>query len=94
MFQMFTGAKVMIVGCKLNDILSLTVPTKQELADEATATSNKEALSKQKLHRKVLDKGVPDDVMPGILDSAVRIKIRKDIATIDYSRVFQLEIVN
>lgn len=30
------------------------------------ATTSKEPLCKQKIHRKVLDKGVPDDVMPGI----------------------------
>lgn len=30
------------------------------------ATTSKEPLCKQKIHRKVLDKGTPDDVMPGI----------------------------
>lgn len=31
------------------------------------ASSTKEPLCKQKLHRKVLDKGLPEDVTPGIL---------------------------
>lgn len=30
------------------------------------ATTSKEPLCKQKLHRKVLDKGLPEDIMPGI----------------------------
>lgn len=30
------------------------------------ATTSKEPLCKQKIHRKVLDKGLPEDVMPGI----------------------------
>lgn len=36
------------------------------------ASSTKEPLCKQKLHRKVLDKGLPEDVMPGILNIKVR----------------------
>ncbi|XP_011499000.1 PREDICTED: ubiquitin domain-containing protein UBFD1-like [Ceratosolen solmsi marchali] len=62
------GAKIMIVGSKLDDVLAVSIPTKQELVDEASS-SNKEPLSQQKIHRKVLDKGVPEDVMPGILES-------------------------
>ncbi|KAF7386839.1 hypothetical protein HZH66_011291 [Vespula vulgaris] len=63
------GAKVMIVGSKLDDVLAVSIPSKQDLADEASSTASKEPLSQQKIHRKVLDKGIPDDVMPGILDS-------------------------
>ncbi|KAI4493177.1 hypothetical protein M0802_009594 [Mischocyttarus mexicanus] len=63
------GAKVMIVGSKLDDILAVSIPSKQDLADEASSAASKEPLSQQKVHRKVLDKGMPDDVMPGILDS-------------------------
>lgn len=70
----FTGAKVMVVGSKLDDVLAISVPNKQEIAAEESATSvNKEPLSQQKMHRKVLDKGIPDDAMPGILDSRVTI---------------------
>lgn len=38
---------------------------------EKSSSNAKEPLSKQKIHRKVLDKGVPDDVMPGILNNKV-----------------------
>lgn len=61
----------MIVGSKLDDVLALSIPTKQDLTDEAVSSANKEPLSKQKIHRKVLDKGIPEDVMPGILNSKV-----------------------
>lgn len=66
----------MIVGSKLDDVLAVSIPSKQDLADEASSTASKEPLSQQKIHRKVLDKGIPDDVMPGILDSKV-IKLSK-----------------
>lgn len=35
------------------------------------ASSTKEPLCRQKVHRKVLDKGLPEDVTPGILDLKV-----------------------
>ncbi|XP_046659519.1 ubiquitin domain-containing protein UBFD1-like [Homalodisca vitripennis] len=64
------GAKVMVVGSKLNDVLAVSTPSTQDVADEKTNTSStKEPFCKQKMHRKVLDKGVPDDVMPGIKDT-------------------------
>lgn len=66
-----SGAKVMIVGSKLDDVLAVSIPTKQELTEEATSAASKEPLSQQKLHRKVLDKGIPEDVMPGILNAKV-----------------------
>lgn len=61
----------MIVGSKLDDVLAVSIPTKQDLIDEAVSSVGKEPLSQQKVHRKVLDKGIPEDVMPGILDSKV-----------------------
>ncbi|XP_011642157.1 ubiquitin domain-containing protein UBFD1-like isoform X3 [Pogonomyrmex barbatus] len=63
------GAKIMIVGSKLDDVLAVSIPTKQDLIDETVSSVSKEPLSQQKIHRKVLDKGIPEDVMPGILDS-------------------------
>lgn len=65
------GAKVMVVGSKLDDVLAISIPTKQDLSEEAASTANKESLSQQKIHRKVLDKGMPEDAMPGILGSKV-----------------------
>ncbi|XP_015122536.1 ubiquitin domain-containing protein UBFD1 [Diachasma alloeum] len=64
------GAKLMIVGSKLDDVLQVaTVPSKQEIQDEAAAASSKEPLTQQKIHKKILDKGIPEDAMPGILDA-------------------------
>ncbi|KAL1518036.1 hypothetical protein ABEB36_001722 [Hypothenemus hampei] len=60
------GSKVMLVGSTLNDILAVSSISKQEVAEMEKASTVKEPLCKQKLHRKVLDKGVPEDVMPGI----------------------------
>ncbi|KAL8607334.1 Ubiquitin domain-containing protein ubfd1 [Nucella lapillus] len=63
------GAKIMVVGSTLNDVLSVTAPSEKELKEEAkaTAAASKEPLSQQKVHKKVLDKyGKPDDVLPGI----------------------------
>ncbi|XP_021928505.1 ubiquitin domain-containing protein UBFD1-like isoform X2 [Zootermopsis nevadensis] len=60
------GAKVMVVGSTLDDVLAVSTPSKQDIQDEKMATASKEPFCKQKQHRKVLDKGVPDDVMPGI----------------------------
>ncbi|CAD6239451.1 GSCOCG00008694001-RA-CDS [Cotesia congregata] len=62
------GAKVMIVGSKLDDVLSVSVPNKQEVQDEAAEASSKEPLTQQKIHKKILDKGVPEDAMPGIIN--------------------------
>ncbi|KAG7171117.1 Ubiquitin domain-containing protein UBFD1-like [Homarus americanus] len=65
------GAKVMVVGSKLDDVVNVNTPKSDSSSSEkpSTTTSTKEPLSKQKLHRKILDKGLPDDVMPGIKNS-------------------------
>ncbi|XP_048249927.1 ubiquitin domain-containing protein UBFD1-like isoform X3 [Haliotis rufescens] len=62
------GAKVMVVGSTLNDVLSVSAPSKKEIQEEAAAsTESKQPLCQQKLHKKVLEKhGKPDDAMPGI----------------------------
>ncbi|KAF5287862.1 hypothetical protein FQA39_LY15638 [Lamprigera yunnana] len=60
------GAKIMLVGSTLNDVLAVSSVTKQDVAELEKATNVKEPLCKQKIHRKVLDKGLPEDVMPGI----------------------------
>lgn len=36
------------------------------LHEKESSQASKEPLSMQKIHRKVLDKGIPPDVMPGI----------------------------
>ena len=65
------GTKVMVVGSSLNDVLSVsTQPTKEQLRDteakSSTSGGRKEALSKDKLHKKALSKGKPEDAMAGV----------------------------
>uniref|UniRef100_A0A8D8RU30 Ubiquitin domain-containing protein UBFD1 n=1 Tax=Cacopsylla melanoneura TaxID=428564 RepID=A0A8D8RU30_9HEMI len=64
------NTKVMVVGSKLNDVLNLaTVPSAEEQQALQEVKVNKEPWCRQKMHRTVLDKGLPDDVMPGILNT-------------------------
>jgi len=62
------NSKVMVVGSTLQDVEKVKTPSVQELTKEDTAesTTSKEPLCKQKAHKKVLNKGKPDDVPPGI----------------------------
>lgn len=61
------GAKIMVVGSTLNDVLAVSSPSPQDAVEESAASGPaKEPLSKQKVHSKVIDKGLPDDALPGI----------------------------
>ena len=61
------GSKVMVVGSTITDILEVNKkPSAQQMKEEAQAEAAKEAWSEQKLHKKVLDKGKPEDIMPGL----------------------------
>ncbi|XP_054707042.1 ubiquitin domain-containing protein UBFD1-like [Uloborus diversus] len=60
------GVKVMVVGSTLNDVLAVNTPTEQDSKEEKAAASTKEPLCKQKMHKKILDRGVPEDALPGI----------------------------
>ena len=61
------GSKVMVVGSTLNDVLEVAKkPTAQQLKAAEVEEASKEALSEQKVHKKVLDRGKPEDVMPGL----------------------------
>ncbi|XP_061196217.1 ubiquitin domain-containing protein UBFD1-like [Saccostrea echinata] len=62
------GAKIMVVGSTLNDVLSVSKPSPKELQETSkSAAVTKEPLSQQKEHKRVLDKyGKPDDVPVGI----------------------------
>merc|ERR1711915_528628 len=61
------GSKVMVVGSTLNDVLEVAKkPTAQQLKEAAQEETVKEAWCEQKLHKKVLEKGKPDDAMPGL----------------------------
>ncbi|NWX35534.1 UBFD1 protein, partial [Notiomystis cincta] len=60
------GAKIMVVGSTINDVLAVNTP-KEAAQQEVKAEENKkEPLCRQKQHRKVLDKGKPEDVMPSV----------------------------
>lgn len=60
------GTKVMLVGSQPKDLEKVKTPTKQELKEESIkeAAASKEPLCQQKNHKKVLDKGKPDDGLP------------------------------
>jgi len=61
------GVKVMVVGSTMNDVLSVNTPTSTNTKDEvAEGGPSNEPLCQQKMHKKVLDKGLPEDAMPGI----------------------------
>ncbi|MCL4129772.1 UNVERIFIED_CONTAM: hypothetical protein GTU68_048501 [Idotea baltica] len=60
------GAKLMVVGSKLNDVVNVNVPKSEVTKNEPTVTNQREPLCKHKMHRKVLDKGIPEDSIPGI----------------------------
>uniref|UniRef100_A0A7M5X2J7 Ubiquitin-like domain-containing protein n=2 Tax=Clytia hemisphaerica TaxID=252671 RepID=A0A7M5X2J7_9CNID len=66
--KLTSGSKVMVVGSTVKDIEKVKTPTTQELKAQAQseAAASKEALCKQKQHKKVLDKGKPDDVPVGV----------------------------
>lgn len=57
--------KLMLVGSTLDDVLNLEVPTPEQLKED-TPQATKEPICKQKLHQKVVEKGVPEDAIPGI----------------------------
>ncbi|XP_075421762.1 ubiquitin domain-containing protein UBFD1 [Ascaphus truei] len=60
------GAKFMVVGSTINDVLAVTTPKETAQQEVKEEESKKEPLCRQKQHRKVLDKGKPDDVLPSL----------------------------
>ncbi|KAF5908030.1 ubiquitin domain-containing protein UBFD1 isoform X1, partial [Clarias magur] len=67
------GAKIMVVGSTINDVLAVNTP-KEVIQQEVKAEENKkEPLCRQKQHRKVLDKGKPEDIMPSIKGAKERL---------------------
>ena len=66
------GSKIMVVGSTLNDVLEVAKkPTAQQLKEEEKKEAMKESWSQQKVHKKILEKGVPEDAMPGIKVSLI-----------------------
>lgn len=60
------GSKMMVIGSKLQDVISVNaVNTGASASEDEKSENKKEPLSKQKPHVKVIEKGVPEDAMPG-----------------------------
>jgi len=60
------GSKVMVIGSSLNDVLQVSSSPKEVSKAGSSSNSSKEehGASKMKNHKKILDKGKPDDAMP------------------------------
>merc|ERR1712029_77973 len=61
------GSKVMVVGSSINDVLQMSSAPKDTAGAKGSGASGKEesSVTKIKLHKKILDRGKPDDLMPG-----------------------------
>lgn len=61
------GSKVMVIGSTLNDVLEVAKkPTPQQIKEEEKEETKTESWSQMKLHKKVLERGKPEDAMVGI----------------------------
>ncbi|XP_075756056.1 ubiquitin domain-containing protein UBFD1 isoform X2 [Pelodiscus sinensis] len=67
------GAKIMVVGSTINDVLAVNTPKDAAQQEVKTEENKKEPLCRQKQHRKVLDKGKPEDVMPSVKGAQERL---------------------
>ncbi|XP_015215487.2 ubiquitin domain-containing protein UBFD1 isoform X1 [Lepisosteus oculatus] len=67
------GAKIMVVGSTINDVLAVNTPKEVIQQDVKAEENKKEPLCRQKQHRKVLDKGKPEDIMPSIKGAKERL---------------------
>lgn len=64
------GSKVMVIGSTLNDVLEVAKkPTPQQMKEAEKESDKKESWSQMKQHKKVLERGKPEDAMPGIKNS-------------------------
>ncbi|KAL6074714.1 Ubiquitin domain-containing protein ubfd1 [Balamuthia mandrillaris] len=60
------GAKVMLIGSTLNEVVQVNITPEQTSVAEAEEAKTKEPLSEQTKHKKILEKGLPENAMPGI----------------------------
>ncbi|XP_075261252.1 ubiquitin domain-containing protein UBFD1-like isoform X2 [Convolutriloba macropyga] len=61
------GCKVLLIGSKVSDVVQVNkVPTKTELLDDPNESKSREPLCQQTQHKKVIDKGKPENLMPGV----------------------------
>ncbi|XP_028406585.1 ubiquitin domain-containing protein UBFD1-like [Dendronephthya gigantea] len=65
--KLINNAKMMVIGSTVKDIMAVNIPPSAKALKEETAAaaSSKEPWSQQKMHKKILDKGKPEDAMPG-----------------------------
>jgi len=61
------GSKVMVIGSTLNDVLEVAKkPSAQQMKEVEKEGEKKESWSQMKQHKKVLERGKPEDAIPGI----------------------------
>ena len=64
------GSKVLVVGSSLTDVLQVSAAPKKDPKkskdEQASGGSTSSESQKQKLHKRVLEKGKPDDAMAGV----------------------------
>ncbi|XP_050421250.1 ubiquitin domain-containing protein UBFD1-like [Adelges cooleyi] len=63
-----SSSKIMVVGAKLQDIAAVSAASTEDSSSAKASTSTKEPLCKKKLHYKILERGIPEDAMVGILN--------------------------
>jgi len=66
------GSKIMVVGSSINDVLQMSsTPKDIGKGGLAAGSGSKEesSVTKVKQHKKILDRGKPDDLMPGLKKS-------------------------
>ncbi|KAG8145386.1 hypothetical protein E2320_011929 [Naja naja] len=71
--KVISGAKIMVVGSTINDVLAVNTPKDAAQQEVKSEEAKKEPLCRQKQHRKVLDKGKPEDVMPSVRGAQERL---------------------
>lgn len=59
------GSKIMVIGSSINDVLQMSSTPKEVGKAGGSASKEESAVTKVKQHKKVLDRGKPDDLMPG-----------------------------
>ncbi|KAF7490034.1 Ubiquitin domain-containing protein UBFD1 [Sarcoptes scabiei] len=58
------GTKIMLIGSKADEILTVTSASKNLSTKETKESSSiKESLCQQKMHKKIIDKGLPENAM-------------------------------
>lgn len=60
------GVKVMLIGSTIQDVLTTAAPDKAVTDIASSVKTEKEYMSEKLPHKKIIDKGLPEDVMPGL----------------------------